>query len=246
MSQRTRDVINAVRRTPDIRFVAATGRTPGWLAPLLDWGYDGLAVCDNGAVTYDIKTETVLHADLIKADTVAAVIADFAAQVPGAYFGVNRIVPDPKSQFAEPGYVARWDYGQIGIERDRLGDEAAAKIIVKDPEYLSDALGELLIPIAEDRVTIAWSQIHEGLIECSAPGVTKATAIARLAAQWEIDAADVLAMGDMNNDLEMLRWAGRSVAPDNAHPDVKAVVTEVVGHIESDGTAVYLEQLLSL
>ena len=42
-----------------------------------------------------------------------------------------------------------------------------------------------------------------------------------------VDAADVVAFGDMPNDLEMLRWAGHGVAMGNAHPALLDVADEV-------------------
>ena len=48
----------------------------------------------------------------------------------------------------------------------------------------------------------------DGLIEVAAAGVNKGSALAALADRWGIDAKDVIAFGDMPNDLEMLRWAG--------------------------------------
>lgn len=245
MSDRTWAAVEGARKS-GVAFLVATGRTAGWLSPLLDRGYDGLAVCDNGALIYDIARDEVRHPHLIPASVVASVVTDVAAALPEVYFGVNRIVPDARAQFSEPGYVERWDYGQAPLARERLGDEDAAKIIVKVPHAESDKLGALIAPLVGDRVTLAWSQISAGLVECSAFGVTKVTGAAAVAAELGIEPADVLAMGDMNNDLDLLRWAGHSVAPANAHPDIQAVVDEVVGHIEDDGTAAYLERLLNL
>lgn len=51
VSGRTWAAIEAVRAA-GIKFAVATGRTAGLLAPVLDHGYDGIAICDNGALTY--------------------------------------------------------------------------------------------------------------------------------------------------------------------------------------------------
>ena len=63
----------------------------------------------------------------------------------------------------------------------------------------------------------------------SAPGVSKASALAELCDEHGIGAADVVAFGDMPNDLPMLTWAGRSYAVANAHPEVLAAVDRTVG-----------------
>jgi hydroxymethylpyrimidine pyrophosphatase-like HAD family hydrolase len=51
----------------------------------------------------------------------------------------------------------------------------------------------------------------------------KAAALAKVAAHYNISPAQILAIGDAPNDLDMLQLAGRSVAMDNAHPDVKRI-----------------------
>jgi HAD superfamily hydrolase (TIGR01484 family) len=51
---------------------------------------------------------------------------------------------------------------------------------------------------------------------------TKETALALLCRQWAIDPADVLALGDSESDIGMLRMAGVGVAVGDAHPPVRA------------------------
>ncbi len=59
-------------------------------------------------------------------------------------------------------------------------------------------------------------------LEFTAPGVTKGTALAALSAQLGLTADQVMAFGDADNDLEMLRWAGWSFAMENGSDAVKA------------------------
>ena len=53
----------------------------------------------------------------------------------------------------------------------------------------------------------------------------------------------MLAFGDNDNDIALLRWAGRSVAMGNARPEVKAVADEVTAACDADGVAAVLETL---
>ena len=43
-------------------------------------------------------------------------------------------------------------------------------------------------------------------------GTTKATALSRLADILKIDSSEIMAMGDANNDIEMLQFAGLGIA----------------------------------
>jgi hypothetical protein len=53
-----------------------------------------------------------------------------------------------------------------------------------------------------------------------------------------------VAIGDMPNDVPMLRWAGRSYAVANAHPAAQAAADEVVASNDDDAVAALLESLL--
>lgn len=77
-----------------------------------------------------------------------------------------------------------------------------------------------------------------------AGGVNKASALATLCAERGIAPGDVLAFGDMRNDLPMLRWAGHAVAVANAHPEVLAAIRGVTDTNENDGVARAIERLL--
>jgi hydroxymethylpyrimidine pyrophosphatase-like HAD family hydrolase len=81
-----------------------------------------------------------------------------------------------------------------------------------------------------------------GLVEMSAAGITKATGLALLAAEYGVQPADVVAFGDMPNDVPMLTWAGRGVAVANAHAEARDAADELTLSNVDDGVAVYLER----
>jgi hypothetical protein len=93
-----------------------------------------------------------------------------------------------------------------------------------------------------DLVTVTHSS-GRGLLEMSARGVTKASALAELCTEQGVPAADVIAFGDMPNDLPMLIWAGRSYGVANAHPIVLAAVGHHTASNDDDGVALILERL---
>jgi hydroxymethylpyrimidine pyrophosphatase-like HAD family hydrolase len=78
----------------------------------------------------------------------------------------------------------------------------------------------------------------------SAAGVTKASTLKAVCAEHGFGADDVVAFGDMPNDLPMLAWAARSFAVGNAHPDVLQAVDEVTASNDDDGVAQVLERWL--
>jgi hydroxymethylpyrimidine pyrophosphatase-like HAD family hydrolase len=81
------------------------------------------------------------------------------------------------------------------------------------------------------------------MIEISATGVTKASTLAALCEERGLGPNDVLAFGDMPNDLPLLAWAGQAYAVANAHPAVLEAVAMHTASVEDDGVAQVLERI---
>ena len=237
----------ALRRAADAgaKVVIATGRPVIWLGPVVEAGFDGTAVCMNGALTYDIATGETLSSAPLKASSMRAFVeclshrADIALAV--ERFGTTR-----HDFWAEDSYRHPWGGGAFHrADRADLLTDPAGKLLIRGTGG-SSALAEIARASAlqagvADDLSITYST-DDGLLEISAAGVNKAFALARLAAQWGIDPCEVIAFGDMPNDLEMLTWAGHGVAMGNAHPDVAAVASEIAPHHGDDGVAAVLER----
>ena len=94
-------------------------------------------------------------------------------------------------------------------------------------------------------VTTTWSSTG-ALVEISAPGVTKASTLALLCDELGVEPEEVVAFGDMPNDLPMLAWAGTSFAMAAAHPTVLDLADHVAPGYDEDGVAAVLEKLFGL
>lgn len=240
VSERTRRALAAVARstTP---LALITGRPPRWLHPVLaETGHRGIVVCANGAVLYDVPTRRVLRSYPLEVACLRTV-AD----------GIRRVLPD--ASFAaeygdafvhEPAYRPRWDVDLPEVSIVDLSvvlSRPAVKLLVRHPELGADALFEAVRPAVGDLAVVTHGS-GDARMEISALGVTKATALAALAEELRVDQAEVVAFGDMPNDLPMLAWAGRSYAVANAHPSVLAIADEVIGSNADDGVASVLER----
>ncbi len=89
-----------------------------------------------------------------------------------------------------------------------IADRPLLKVLAKDKGRDVDEFLELAGTMLGDRASITHSS-SIGLLEIAAPGVTKATGLAEVAATHGIAPHEVAAIGDMPNDVPMLRWAGR-------------------------------------
>ncbi|WP_373540695.1 Cof-type HAD-IIB family hydrolase [Chamaesiphon sp.] len=81
-------------------------------------------------------------------------------------------------------------------------------------------------------------------LETTQAGVNKGTAIDYLVRELGITAANVLAIGDNYNDVEMLAYAGIGVAMGNAPADVRSFGDWVAPDIEADGVAVAIDKFI--
>ncbi len=82
------------------------------------------------------------------------------------------------------------------------------------------------------------------MLELLPPGASKGTMLARLLADLEIPPAQVLAIGDAENDVEMIKLAGVGVAMGNAAAPVKAAANWVTASNSEDGVALALEKYI--
>jgi hydroxymethylpyrimidine pyrophosphatase-like HAD family hydrolase len=92
---------------------------------------------------------------------------------------------------------------------------------------------------------ITWSSTS-AMLEISAAGVTKATTLAVLCDDLGVVAEDVIAFGDMPNDIAMLTWAGTSYAMADAHPTVRDAADHVAPGNDEDGVARVLTEIFAL
>jgi Cof subfamily protein (haloacid dehalogenase superfamily) len=225
-----------------IAVVLVTGRPLRWVFPAyeqLDAGYP--TICANGAVEYDPVVDAVRASRPLAPPLLSSVCTRLAASIPGIAFAAE--IDDGRRMVHEPAYrPADADSGAVPLSS--VVARPAVKLLGRVDDRGADELAALVDTAVGDQVEATHSS-YGGLVEMSARGVTKAAGLSALAARLGIDAADVLAFGDMPNDVTMLRWAGRSVVVGNAHASAREVADEVTLPNVSDGVAVYLERLLN-
>jgi len=246
-SGRTRAVVHRLIAA-DVPFVLVTGRPPRWV-PRVAEHFPGAAqvVCANGAVRYDIATDRVLSAVTLPPEVLVELAEACARALPGAWLGVERVgrgaFDNSDTQFlSELDYQHAWaSADHARVPRAELFGEPAVKLLARHPAMSSDAMVAALAPLVDGTVGLTFSNPN-GLVEAAPMGVTKASGLAEVAASLGVPRQDVIAFGDMPNDIPMLDWAGHGVAMGNAHPDVLAVADEITSANTEDGMALVLER----
>lgn len=243
ISERTRRALHGAQEA-GITVVLVSGRHPSFLrAKAAEAGVAGLAICSNGAITYDPARDTIVRHMALDPQVAQHVIRSLRVAVPGISFAIEL---GPLLTWEAP-FDQRRGASDVPVEvcADALTlcTEPVTKLIAWHREVDSDTLVEHARNITStDEVSITYSTPH--LIEISAAGVHKAAGLQALCMERGISSDEVIAFGDMPNDLAMLHWAGHGVAVANAHPRVRAVADEVTRSNTEDGVALVVERLL--
>jgi Cof subfamily protein (haloacid dehalogenase superfamily) len=244
---RTREAV-AAAIAGGAQFVLATGRPPRWIPPIVEGlGFAPMAVCANGAVIYDAAADRVVSARTLPVDVLTE-LAEIAVRViPGAGLAVERIGSGAHDtatpQFVSaPGYEHAWlNPDNTEVAYDDLLNAPAIKLLVRSKGTPSAQLAAALSRHVGMLGDVTYST-NDGLVEISPIGISKATGVQEVARPRGIEAEDVVAFGDMPNDIPMLRWAGHGVAMGNAHPEAMAAANEVTAGNDEDGLARVLER----
>ncbi|MBI1352657.1 MAG: HAD-IIB family hydrolase [Actinomycetales bacterium] len=217
--------------------VAATGRSLSTTAYVArDAGMHEFAVVSNGAMIVTVDPESVIEADTFDA---GELLAELTELFPDATFAVER---DDGVFLSTRHFVDR------GVSLDvrevpyaELTRDPVVRVIVRSEDHLDRDLGALVAHL--DMHSIAFGVTDVAWLDLGIKGVTKATGLQKLCARLGVGADDVLAIGDAMNDIEMLRWAGYSVAMPHARPDIKAIADHVTDGGPGVGVISVLDRL---
>jgi len=203
---------------------------------------DAPVVAYNGAFIKQESTGEVLlheHLDIATAQSIVAYCADVGLSL--NYYLDDSLYIASTNPWAEL-YSSRTGaplnpVGDLRIFADRAPTKV---LIVDDPERIRQLQAEL----GPKYATYAYVTISNvEYLEFMPPAVDKGKALSVVAAHYCIPQEKVIAFGDANNDIPLIRWAGTGVAMDNAKPDAKAVADRIAPRHDEDGVAVVLEEL---
>jgi Cof subfamily protein (haloacid dehalogenase superfamily) len=240
VSPYTRRVL-ATLEARGVPVIFVTGRPLRWTTPVFEHvGSLGLAIVSNGALVWDVAAGVARTSRALESAVSREVVARIREALPGSVFGAERI-----DGFAvEPTFPI----GREEAPHEELGELTAApmlKLLSLHRDHDPDAYWKRAQQAVGDLATVTHSSTF-ALLEISAYGVTKATTLAQVAESLDVAAAEVIAFGDMPNDLAMLTWAGRSFAMADAHPEVRACAGDVAPSHEEDGVARVLAEVFDL
>ena len=223
---------------------ASTGRPWPLAGPAVEAaGGMEYAVCLNGAVVVNCLTGATIATRAMPMQRAIEAAHVARRLLPNVLLAAD--MADGRHLW-EAGFAPEMPEGFAGATVDdpvKLVDGAVLTWLLETPE--ADVVA--MISALRDHLPLGVECRSSGLdmAEIAAHGVTKASSLQLVADLHELDASDAVAFGDGMNDVEMLRWAGHSVAMANAPDAVKAAAGEVARGNDEDGVAIVLESILS-
>jgi HAD superfamily hydrolase (TIGR01484 family) len=241
----TPGVLEAVARVVDagVPVVLATGRSTFGMTHVIDLldlrrhDPDGRlhAVASNGSVVFTYPPVEVFEAVTFDA---SAVVGRILEQMPQVLVAVEEIGVG----YRVNGHFPEGEIGgQLTLQSvEELVAHPVTRVIIRDPEASEQDFHRLATDAGLHDISyfIGWT----AWLDLAPLGVSKASGLEQVTRRLGVDAADVLAIGDGRNDIEMLQWAGRGVAMGQASDDVLAVADHVTAPVTEDGVARELER----
>lgn len=268
-SQNREAVKRAVKNNLEVIFV--TGRPARWLRGVADMAdHYNTVIGANGAFIADMEKMVVTQTNPIDSETLNIVVERIQSKYPDAVFAIERafvgmpipnsVSPNYSEMYAEnlsdyeyaisPGYEVVWknvDEIPVVPVAELMAKPDIAKVLVKPGKsagWTSDTWLDEINQIVNQDLQTTHASEHIVLAELSALGITKATALSQVADLRGIQSSEVVAVGDMPNDIPMLEWAGESWAVANAHEEVLAVTKNHLPHSDENAVAQLINDLL--
>ncbi|AUB31216.1 Cof-type HAD-IIB family hydrolase [Spiroplasma floricola] len=223
-----------------IKVVFVTGRpihTKINRLELFDFSNDGaIFVAFNGALIYDLKNKQVVDANPIDKQTVLKAfellktseefkeIELWAYTVDDTLSYINRPIKGSKVLEHETHF---FDYEPVVFTSD-MEMLDCHKILVMNTNI------KFVKELRNLGLEVSWT---EGSLagEVTKKGINKKYALEFLSKKFSINKSEILAMGDGANDLPMFEYAGLSIAPANAHQEIKDKATVVSEYTNLEG-----------
>ncbi len=240
-------VLRAVKAAMEggVWVTVATGRNVPSTRPFVArFAINAPAICQQGGVIYDYRTETTLR-KITLPHGLACELASLEREHP-TWKAV--MYQDDRIYVTDGAFFSRLD-GLVGSNLHAVPDlcsvlnrtDADKILFTLDPDETPYAL-RVVTAFVGERANVVQS--HAMFVEVNPLGADKGSALRWLADHLGVAREQVMAIGDQGNDASMVEWAGLGVAMGNANEVTKAVADWIAPDIESDGAAIAIEQFI--
>jgi len=222
-------------------FTIATGRMKGSVKPYLSClPVNAPAILYNGCLIYDFSKELALWdktlPNFIK-NSIPHIIEEFHGIGVEIYTSDGDVYALTENVFTDLHRI----HDKMEFQKDLdYPCKLWRKILFAwEPEKLEDVESWLI----RKGIPLPFVRSEPQFLEILPEQVNKGTALEVLIKHLKINPSGVIAIGDHPNDMEMLQAAGIGIAVDNAHKDLKKVVSFFTTHHDHDAVAEVIKQI---
>jgi Cof subfamily protein (haloacid dehalogenase superfamily) len=202
-------------------------------------------VCCTGALIVEASTRKVHFVKPLPLDMAHALARLSEQEGIAMWFYLADMETMLEKRVGDAGFVLRRDGATIREAPDPVAElqEPPHKVLVDtpSPEYMP-AVAARVQECVGDRARVVLSRPYRA--EVVLPGISKAWAMAWVAKDVGVKQEETIGIGDGDNDLDMIQWAGLGVAMGNATPAVKAAADWIAPPVEEDGAAEALRRFV--
>lgn len=226
----------------DVKVAICTGRPLEAIQHILDQlqtnTHEHYSITYNGGLiiqneTRQVMAETVMT--LAEADQIAKPL--LALHLPVVAVAIDTVYEYPYPEGHPSNYHHMMSFLPFEkLQEAQLSPQTAIyKLVVgTEKNHLEQQLPAITRELF-DRYAVMRSHPHQ--LEIMPKGVDKGRGLAELAQVLGIPQAEVMGIGDEENDIAMLQWAGTAIVMGNGREDVKALADYVTATNEADGVA---------
>ena len=231
--------------------VFTTGRSYRLTKPYIDQ-VNGMryALIGTGATGMDLMEGKTLFRHDIDEETIKWILAASAGydMLPLIFIGKNVLCPswiaDRASEFHVGKYAESYRKYLDPVDNP-------FPVFMENPQPVEKILLLFTNSMEKDMVygeiqnlPVSFTSITDYSLEINANGVSKARGLKLLCSHLGVSMSECIAVGDAQNDMEMIRSSGLGLAVANSQKAVLDIADEVVPSNDEDGVAVAIEQYL--
>lgn len=219
--------LRAVRQLQQagVQVVLASGRHYNNMRRYADAlpGVQWIVSCQGGE-TADLTRSVVLNRDFLPATATRHILELGRAQkFTTTVYTVDSVLTDAEWNSDLKFYSDLSGRQPQQLPASGLAEQPVFKIIwMGAPDELTKAHAQTTVPAG-----IQLVRTHERLLEIMPADVTKASGLKYLAARLGVEAGEVMAFGDGDNDVPMFEWAGASFAMAHGWPSALQTATHI-------------------
>lgn len=208
------------------KFFIATGRLFSSIRPYaIDLGLKKEIIVCQGSAIYDIETGKAIYSSSIEQSTAVRLLQKLEndeISVPMMYYNDNCYIQNDNEYTQIFSKITGINLIQTGYKLSEYllkENITSLKILALVAKKLINGYSEDLMQMFTE---LTFQKSRDTLLEVVRKDVSKGNAVDAVCKKYNINKEDIICIGDADNDISMLDYAGLGVAPSNAMESAKA------------------------